>query len=302
MLKKFINKHRMLVAVVDFLTVNAGRLTFVPAFAGLIEQLQETMANITTQEQAQLASSKGHTQTKLALREETINTILDIVKRTRAYAIVTNNMILRDAVNYTPSQLDAMPQDSLVSVASRIIETLGTQLTLLADYGVTQVMLDTLSSQMEAYAAALPGAKRVIASRKTATSGLADEFAAADELLRKIDALMEIISTESPAFYNEYRNVRVIVDLKGKGRSTGISGRVTDAATGQSLANVKVSLAGSSAAVLSDATGQYSLDVSTAGIYTLTAVLGGYTELSRSYVEVKTGEFTGLDLQMTAAN
>lgn len=115
-------------------------------------------------EHAQLVGFKGHTQTKEAL--QVIESILEIMKRAKEYAIVTENLILKDAVNYTYTQLDAMPQDSLVSVASKLVTTCAEHITEMAGYGLTRQMPDAVNPQLTEYAAALPGTKRAIASRK----------------------------------------------------------------------------------------------------------------------------------------
>jgi len=306
MLKRMVNKHRMLIAVLDFFAANVAKLTFAPALAGLITQLRDTMTSISNMEQSQLMSSKGHTQTKEALKQQVINSILEIIKRAKAYAIVTDNLILKDAVDYTYSQLDKMPQDSLVSVANKLVTTCVEHISAMAGYGLTQQMLDAVSPQLTGYAAALPGTKRAIASRKTATDGLVNAFATADSLVKKIDAMMELVSTEDPPFYQEYKNLRVIVDLKGKAKTNGnggmgITGTVSSMETGLNQPGVKVSLAGTNLSTLTDAQGNYTLAVSQAGTYSLLAALNGYADYTEDDIEVNPGELTEVDFDMEPA-
>lgn len=306
MLKRMVNKHRMLIAVLDFFAANAPKLTFAPPLAGFITQLRETMASISTMEQAQLVSSKGQTQTKEALKQQVITSILEIIKRAKAYAIVTDNLILKDDVNYTYTQLDAMPQNSLVSVAGKLVTTSAAHITGMAGYGLTRQMLDAVTPLLNEYAAALPGTKRAIATRKTATGGLADAFATSDNLMKKIDALMELVSTDDPSFYQEYKNLRVIVDLKGKAKpngtgTMGITGTVSSMETGLNQPGVKVSLAGTNLSTLTDARGNYTLAVNEAGTYSLIASLNGYADYTEDDIEVNPGELTEVDFDMEPA-
>jgi hypothetical protein len=156
---------------------------------------------------------------------------------------------------------------------------------------------------LEAYAAALPGAKRVIANRKTATAELTRLFADADNTLRKLDALMEICSSSDPLFYQEYKNLRVIDDLKRKSQingdsDMGITGTVTNMETGLKQPGVLVSIEGSNATALTDAEGNYTLTLSEAGNYTLTAKLKGHNDYEEDEIEVTPGELTVVDFDM----
>lgn len=216
MLKKMINKHRMQIAVVEFLLRNIAKLTFAPALTGLVTKLQGIMTRITETQEAQINTSKGHTQTKEALRAKVISCILEIIKRAKAYAIASENLLLKDAVDYNLSQLSIMPQDSLAIACNKVISACAPLHTEMAGYGLTPAMLADMETLLVEYTAALPGTKLAIASRKTATGGLAELFAEADSTLKKIDAMMEIVSTTDHAFYKEYKNLRVIDDLKRK--------------------------------------------------------------------------------------
>lgn len=306
MTKRMVNKHRMFIAVLDFLLANSAKLTFAPALAGYVTALQATLAEMSNLEQAQLASSKGLTQTKASLKEQAVTLLLDIINRAKAYSIVTENLILKDAVNYTYSQLINLPQDSFLSVANKVITICAGNVTEMTPYGLTQPMLDSVPSMLDEYAATLPGTKRIIAARKTATGELAASYAEADDQLKKIDAMMEIISASDPAFYKEYKNLRVIVDLKGKAKangngSMGITGTASSLETGLNQPGVTVSVVGTNLSALTDAEGNYTLPITEAGSYSLKAVLAGYNDYTEDDIEVLPGELTEVDFDMEPA-
>ena len=206
----------MLIAILEFLVRNLAKLTFAPALEALVARLQDIMTRINETQEAQINTSKGHTLTKEALRQKVIGSILEIVKRAKAYAIATDNLLLKDAVDYKLSQLNSMPQDSLVIACNKVISTCTPVIAEMAGYGLAPAMLTGMDPLLAEYKAALPGTKLAIASRKTATGGLAELFAEADNTLKKIDAMMEIVSSSDPTFYQEYKNLRVIDDLRRK--------------------------------------------------------------------------------------
>ncbi|PKO95676.1 MAG: hypothetical protein CVU14_11370 [Bacteroidetes bacterium HGW-Bacteroidetes-9] len=303
MKKTMINKHRMLVAVLDFLDKNESKLTFAPALLGYVDSAQDTLARIGSTQEAQLSSSEGYTQTKEAIQQQVIGSMLDIIRRAKAFAFVTNDLILKQAVNYTYNKLNKLPQDSLIDVCNKIVSDCKPKVDLMADYGLTPAMLEAIEPELAAYAAALPGTKQVIASRKTATAELKVLFAEVDHTFKRIDALMDIISAADPLFYQEYKNLRVIDDLRRKSSSngvktTGIAGVVSNLETGLKQAGVLVSVVGTNFSTLTDAEGNYTLSLKEAGVYSLKAELKGYNDYEEEDIEVNQGEMTTVDFDM----
>ncbi|KAF0204760.1 MAG: hypothetical protein FD170_185 [Bacteroidetes bacterium] len=303
MIKRMINKQRMQIAVMDFLEKNETKLLFAPALAGYVDILQDTLAHINTMQQAQLTSSEGHTQTKDALKQKVIDGLLEIVKRVKAYAIVTDDKILQEAVKYSYTNLQRLPQTSIVGAVNRVLDAARPKLADIAPYGLSPEMVENVEQDLQAYVAALPGTKRVIAYRKTATGELDNLFTAADSSLKKIDALMDIVSNADPLFYQEYKNLRMVDDLKRKSNGngsgkTGISGTVANLETGLNQPGVRVSIVGTNQSTLTDAEGNYTLPLSEAGSYSIKAELKGYADYEEDEIEVESGVITDVDFDM----
>ncbi len=212
-----INKRRMLIAVLDFLLQNLTKLTPIPALTPLIESLRDIVARIGDTHEAQLSTSVGQTQTKEELKQKSIISLLEIIKRAKAYALISNDLLLKSEIDFSASELQMMPQDNLTDAGNKIIAACTSKVAAMAEYGITTAMLETATANLAEYKAALPGVKRVIASRKTATGELDELFAQADLTIKKIDALMEIAGMDDAHLLQEYKNLRVISDLKGKG-------------------------------------------------------------------------------------
>jgi len=300
--KKLINKRRMLVVVSDYLQKNPEKLTFVPAMGGFVNSFIEVTNQIGSTHEAQLSYSKGLTLAKEDLRQELLANMNDIVKRIKAYTVVTGNHALLTDADYTRSDLYKMPQNTLSDACHKMIQICGIHLTELAEYGITRVMLDDTNDKLTAYTNVLPETKKVIAGRKVATQELKTKFEEADKILKKIDALIEIISVNEPEFYQGYKNLRLIDDLRRKQKSktqdTGISGIALNLTTGLKQPGVKISVIGTNISTLTDAEGKYSLTLTEPGTYSLKAELKGFAEAIEEDVEVESGSITEVDFDM----
>lgn len=300
--KKLINKRRMLVVVSDFLQKNPEKLTFVPAMSGFVSSFMDITNQIGTTHEAQLSFSKGLTLAKEDLRQALLANMNDIVKRIKAFTVVTGNHALLTDADYTRTDLYKMPQNTLSDACHKMIQICGIHLTELTEYGITQVMLDDTNDKLTAYTNVLPETKKVIAGRKVATQELKNKFEEADKILKKIDALIEIISQSEPEFYQGYKNLRLIDDLRRKQKSrtmdTGISGIALNLATGLKQPGVKVSIIGTNITTLTDAEGKYNLAFTEPGYYSLKAELKGFDEVLEEDIEVETGSITEVDFDM----
>ena len=89
-----------------------------------------------------------------------------------------------------------------------------------ADYGVTESLLDELAERCDAYRAELAGPRAAINTRKAATAGLSTHIAAASKVLRtRMDRLMPLLAAAHPTFGTDYRNSRILVDSGGRKRA-----------------------------------------------------------------------------------
>ncbi len=216
MLKRFVNKRRMMTAVLDFLQQNTAKLDGIPGLAALIATLSDLVTRIGNTHESQLVTSLGQTRKKEELKQKLIASTLAIIKRANAYALVENDPVLKHNLGYTATGLEEMPQNTLADAVNKVIATCNPVMEHIAPYGLTAAMLDTAAQDLAAYVAALPAARRVIATRKTATAGLNELFTQSDDALVKIDALMELAGSDDALLLQDYKNLRKIGDLKGK--------------------------------------------------------------------------------------
>ena len=83
----------------------------------------------------------------------------------------------------------------------------------LGDHGVDTDVLENLQEKIDAYAECITKPREAVATGKTVTKQIANEFRAADRLLEKgLDELSLKFKTSAPTFYQDYWNARAVVD------------------------------------------------------------------------------------------
>jgi hypothetical protein len=302
MIKKLQNKKRMLDVVADKLEKNNDKLAVVPVLPGFVVTLRQKISQIDNTHEVQITSSEGYTQLKKDLRDKLTANLLIVINRAKSFALVSNDQILKSAVSYASYQLEDLSQENFGAVAEKVLNACTNRIGDLNSYGLTDQMISVARADLAAYLAAKPGPKVAIVSRKSATTGLNLLFKETDDLLVKIDAMMEIVRETEPGLYADYKGLRLIDNLSGKGKpgkngETGISGTVGNMETGANLPGVQVSLAGTAHTTTTDAEGNYSFTLPT-GNYTLYASLNGFDNYTEEGIEVTEGEFAEVDFDM----
>ena len=87
---------------------------------------------------------------------------------------------------------------------------------------------------------AIPQPRLGIIDRKQNTEQLASLFKANADILKKIDALVEVVRVSEPLFYSAYKSARMVIE---HGRSLTVKGEVKDAATNVGVQGATVSFA-----------------------------------------------------------
>ena len=206
------SKFSMYLGELAFLNQNTAITTTLPncnvyvaSFAGNITQIQNVR-------QIQEADKSGVTLNKNMLKADLVAKAADIARRIVAYATVVNNQKLLSEVNYSESDLGRSPDTILHDRCKLIWDRGNTNVANLANYGVTAALLTVLQTAITAFDAALPQPGNERSSKKQATEQLAELFASTDKILEKIDALVEMVKTSQPVFYQTYFNNRKLVE------------------------------------------------------------------------------------------
>jgi hypothetical protein len=141
-------------------------------------------------------------------REALIVQTLDVSKRMLAYATVEEIATLKTEAKVTDSELRKLADTKLKARAQGIHALALTNTSGLAPYGITPAVADSLLATINAYDAAIPQPKLGINDAKQTTAKLDALFKDSDGQLKKTDAVIELVKTSHPDFYNSYKNLR----------------------------------------------------------------------------------------------
>ena len=304
MKKPHVNKLRMLDAFLSQLDTAAEPVNQLPNFSDYAEELSALVTGVGTYYRQQLENSLGISEDKRIRRSALKISTGELVKRCRAYAVNSNDYTRFGAINMPVSRMNMMPQTQLNEYCSMVVQLCTDNLELLADYGVTQAMIDAATADREAYRQIMPEVKVAIAKRTTATAGIAGSFEQLAVLLQQMDQPVAVTSESYPEFYKSYKSLRKVDNLKGRSSSsqnTGISGTVVNLSTGLTQEGVTMTVVGANLVTLTDNLGFYSFKLSKAGIYSVSAYLKGFETVVDDDVEVTEGNMTTADFNLEPA-
>ncbi len=200
--------------------------------------------------------------------------------------------------------------DKLIENCDELIKLVTSIITLLADYQMDTEKLKDISDKRDDYAKLLSGPRGDISAR-AAIRAMAESIVAniREHLSEEMDRSMAIIKDLEKEFFAAYTSSRVIVDRHGKRRhdnsgneTTGIvSGKLTDAATGDPLVNVLVQMEGVETAITTDLHGVFVFEGVQPGKHNIVCKKDTYQNLSFNDLEVIAGDELELEGKMKRA-
>ncbi|MFT5469645.1 MAG: hypothetical protein ACI8UO_004767 [Verrucomicrobiales bacterium] len=184
-----------------------------PAFANGYGEFQTEVDAISAAAETQQAGITGAAKDKSARRQTMAESAFPIAASVQAWATLNDNATLAGRIAFTLSDF-LYGRDTESEERARLVHTEAAAiLASLADYGVTQQLLDNLLAAIDAYKTTLTAPRAAITNRKTATAAIKTGFANADTILRdRMDKIVPILEATQPAFVTDYRNARIIVD------------------------------------------------------------------------------------------
>lgn len=195
-------------------------LLVLPALKDGINELGDLLAGIDVQSKKQ-ADSSGVSLAKenalLALGDATY----DVARAVRAYASENGNPILAGQVMFSRSELVRGADKKIIDRAELIRDAAADTIDELADYGVTQVKVTTLTKKIEAFRKAQPMPRQRTGKSSAATKELKQIFQSARELLNeRVDGLLVQYKASHAEFYNQYVSARKIVEPASRAKKS----------------------------------------------------------------------------------
>jgi hypothetical protein len=136
-----------------------------------------------------------------------------------AYAAKTGNNTLRQAVDFSKSDLQRLKDAELAPVCQNIHDAGVANLAALGDYGVTAAKLAEFQTAINGYLAQIAAPRDAIVDRKVTKANIVELFKQGDFILREVlDKLIEDFADDNPDFVKQYKSARIIIDPKSKSK------------------------------------------------------------------------------------
>lgn len=224
----------------EFFAKNMEVASLMPNFTIVNGTFDTNLNNIQVVSGNQEVNRSGITENKELIRKEVGLKACDISHKLVAYATMTNNVILRNEVYYTETELKKSTNSSLTTKALLLLNKATANAKDVAAYGITTNMLTDFKVAIDKYSEVIPSIRIGKSESKEATKQLSALFKENDSILDKFDILVEVLRTSHPDFVESYKSIRKVIS-KSKG-SLALMARVTDEETGEPIKGAKLTL------------------------------------------------------------
>ena len=231
------NRTKMHLAVIDYLAPNAEFTKDLPDFDANFAAFKHINNEIDRITKIQSFDRTGHAKEKGQLQEVLILLALDNSQKLSAFAKLSKNLVLTAEIKFTKSKLAGSNDIMLSEYARMIYDKAEANLGALSAYGITQETQSLLLNSINAYNLSISKPRLGQTERSDATKQLAEYFITADDLLAKIDAVINILMLKQPNFYNQYKDARKVVDTGTS--SLALKASAIEVAGGTPLKGVK---------------------------------------------------------------
>jgi hypothetical protein len=302
------NKFAMEVALLDFLNQNTAITTSLPEFGSLFTTFSDNLDKIREIREQMAADKSGITENKVQLKMDLVAKALDISKKTRAYARMNNKTELLNEVYFPEWSLKVSSDHLLIDKALLIFDKSNENISALSAYGVTQEMLNEFKSAIDNYKVTIPKRRLGMTEKIQVREQLEHLFSVNNDLLEKLDLLVDVVRLNQPKFYSSYRHNRKIVDTRNG--SIALKATIKDVVTKSGIKGVKVTfapqngqlkiLANKADQILVKKTtkkGIFMVKSLTSGTYTATVEKAGFKEQELT-VTVVDGERTNMIVEL----
>ena len=282
-------KRSMYYVVQDFLaTVPAATLATMPEFDTKLTTFTDTVALITQQSESQSTNRVGFRLVKEDLKLTMVRNAINIAARIKAYAVNTNDAVLRVEISQRMSYLMKKP-DTVCADICRFVQNKGTELlTDLATYGVTTALLTDLNKSINYYVDSIPKPRAGIVAKKQATTQMRLLFTNSDTVLKEMDTLVTMLQFTEPDFYATYFSSRKLINPGY--RTLSIRGTITDN-LGMPVQKAKVTIESLGITKQTTEKGGFEIKDMKSGLYALAVSKPGYQD-TRTIVAVTATERT----------
>jgi hypothetical protein len=294
-----INKLSMMFTIKIIVSDMLALYSALPNFSDLYALFEILLKDIQKHGESQVKDVKGLTDEKEINSQNLIGKAMQIIRKALPYATKKNLTELKEVINYTESFLKKTQDVNLIQICRLIYKSVEEEVDNLNDYGITKALLDDFNAEIDLYESSIGKPRAGIVYRKDATTAIKKAFKETDEVLAKMDEVVDMLKKDNPEAYSAYMNGRIIVDY-GKGKKNGsysISGMMMDFGSGLPLAGVKVSIVGTDIVVVTKLDGLFVLPVKVPGEYKVMGELTGYKQSLTDVTVTGKDELTEIEME-----
>jgi len=207
------DKMSMFYALLQVLAKHVAVWTGLVPFKNAHDELKLNVGSIESATQKQETSLKGVALDKRFKKEAMVKRTLSIAQAMFAYAEDEGDVVLRDKVDYTRSDL-MQPRDAIIAQTCQNIHDLANPLiATLAAYGVLPADLSAQQDAIDAYMATVGSPRAALTVRKGATAEINALVKDSMKILNnRMDKLMPEFEESNADFFQEYFDARMIVN------------------------------------------------------------------------------------------
>ncbi len=277
--------------VEDYCTERNAIVATSPAFQAIFNTFRAKKSALVTSFELEAQAIKGIAMDKKQAKQLLATQFADVAALVYAFGFNAKNNTLKEAVNFSYTDLNRMKDDEITKVCANIRKAAWDNLVALADYGVDQALIDSMDATFDNYQATTTGPRTAITNRRNYKTVIAEQIKEIDSLLKNsLDKIAVKFKKNHPDFYRTYTYNRVIVDPKSS--KTQLKGVVTDAESKKPLAGVIVTAVINEKpfTATTDLKGKYSIDTPVAGTYQLSFAHKAYHRIPELIIDIVLGK------------
>lgn len=214
-MRKITNKSRfnrihleMIRAIVSFALVIADNIPItnsIPAWKAIIDRIKATLAELDNLIEQKSLSLKGYSQQKRVLKVSLVETTTWIMNAVYNYALSINDEVLAEKMLTSKSKVERMSYEDIVPFAQAAIDEVTPLIPSLANFDVTQQMVDDWQDNTTDLLNVLATVKNYYSNRRTINKNIQTKLRECMiALYKECDTFITSFKAGTPDYYNDY--------------------------------------------------------------------------------------------------
>ena len=293
------NRLNMFLVLIEYInTLPAALLALMPGFSDFFTEFTTNVNLIRAKSEVQSSSRIGYRIMKTAKKLETVTYAIFMADCITAYALSISDTVLVKQMKFSKSSLlkkrDTAMVDDVKFILSKAIEHLRD----LEPFGIKQLQIDEFTAKIKNFNNNIPLPRININKRKLLTKEINERYTITEEILARMDKLVDIMILSDNVFYTSYYFNRKVVN--NRGRKLALRGIVSDT-NGNPISGVIINILEINRETKTTNKGYYEFKNLPTALHNLTFSRVDY-EKTTAQVGTISGERVQLDVTLEAIN